>query len=268
MSEIKIRIAPPGVKIAVKSPHAGVDIGAPVARYVIEPYMTVEETEDGALFTVTAQGETTQATVYNGPQGPQGETGPQGATGPQGPQGDKGDTGSQGPQGIQGPPGLKGDKGDKGDKGEKGEKGDKGDTGATGPQGETGPQGPKGDTGAQGERGPQGEQGVQGETGPQGLKGDTGDTGPVGPEGPQGPQGPTGPAGTTTYSELTDQPSINNVTLIGNKAAADLGLGTYSKPSEGIPASDLAGNYAGAAVAGGAANKAVSLPTGRIPSEE
>ena len=266
MSEIKIRIASPGVKIAVKSPQTGVDIGAPVARYVIEPYMTVEETEDGALFKVTAQGETTQATVYNGRKGPQGETGPQGATGPQGPQGDKGDTGSKGPQGIQGPPGLKGDKGDKGDKGEKGDKGDKGDTGATGPQGETGPQGPKGDTGAQGERGPQGEQGVQGETGPQGPKGDTGDTGPVGPEGPQGPQGPTGPAGTTTYSELTDQPSINNVTLIGNKTAADLGLGTYSKPSGGIPASDLAGTYAGAAVAGGAANKAVSLPTGKLDS--
>lgn len=46
--------------------------------------------------------------------------------------------------------------------------------------------------------------------------------------------------GTFDYDDLTDKPSINNVTLSGNKTAADLGLGTYSKPSGGIPASDLA----------------------------
>ena len=58
-----------------------------------------------------------------GVQGPQGERGPAGADGsigPQGPKGDKGDTGSQGPQGV------------------KGDKGDKGDTGPQGPQGPSG----------------------------------------------------------------------------------------------------------------------------------
>ena len=58
-----------------------------------------------------------------GVQGPQGERGPAGADGsigPQGPKGDKGDTGSQGPQGV------------------KGDKGDTGDTGPQGPQGPSG----------------------------------------------------------------------------------------------------------------------------------
>lgn len=49
-----------------------------------------------------------------------------------------------------------------------------------------------------------------------------------------------GGGGTSDYDDLTDKPSINNVTLSGNKTAAELGLGTYSKPSGGIPASDLA----------------------------
>lgn len=49
-----------------------------------------------------------------------------------------------------------------------------------------------------------------------------------------------GGGGTTDYSALSNKPSINNVTLSGNKTAADLGLGTYSKPSGGIPASDIA----------------------------
>ena len=49
-----------------------------------------------------------------------------------------------------------------------------------------------------------------------------------------------GGGGTSDYDDLTDKPSINDVTLSGNKTAADLGLGTYSKPSGGIPASDFA----------------------------
>ena len=52
--------------------------------------------------------------------------------------------------------------------------------------------------------------------------------------------GESGGGGTTDYDDLTDKPSINNVTLSGNKTAADLGLGTYSKPSGGIPQTDLA----------------------------
>lgn len=80
----------------------------------------------------------------------------------------------------------------------------------------------------------------------------------------------SGGGGTTDYDDLIDKPSINNVTLSGNKTAAQLGLaaasdiptvpvqsvnnktgavvlnatdvgaGTYSKPSGGIPKSDLA----------------------------
>lgn len=49
-----------------------------------------------------------------------------------------------------------------------------------------------------------------------------------------------GGGGTTDYSALSNKPSINDVTLSGNKTASDLGLGTYSKPSGGIPASDIA----------------------------
>lgn len=49
-----------------------------------------------------------------------------------------------------------------------------------------------------------------------------------------------GGGGTSDYDQLSNRPSINGVTLTGNKTAAQLGLGTYSKPSGGIPASDLA----------------------------
>lgn len=139
---------PPTLQATMAAPSMSADTGNPTARYVIEPYMSIEETEDGALITVTAQGETTQATVYNGPQGPKGDTG---ATGPQGP---KGDTGSQGP---------KGDKGDKGDKGETGPQGPTGKDGANGKDGENGKDG------AQGERGPQGEEGPEGPAGPTGA---------------------------------------------------------------------------------------------------
>lgn len=46
--------------------------------------------------------------------------------------------------------------------------------------------------------------------------------------------------GTSNYNELSNQPAINGHTLIGDQSAEDLGLGTYSKPSGGIPASDIA----------------------------
>lgn len=50
----------------------------------------------------------------------------------------------------------------------------------------------------------------------------------------------TGGGGTSDYDDLSNRPSINNVTLSGNKTAAELSLGTYSKPSTGIPQTDLA----------------------------
>ena len=46
--------------------------------------------------------------------------------------------------------------------------------------------------------------------------------------------------GTGDYDELTNRPRINGHTLTGNQSAADLGLGTYSKPADGIPKTDLA----------------------------
>ena len=49
-----------------------------------------------------------------------------------------------------------------------------------------------------------------------------------------------GGGGTSDYNDLNNKPSINSVTLSGNKTPSDLGLGTYSKPIGGIPASDLA----------------------------
>lgn len=49
-----------------------------------------------------------------------------------------------------------------------------------------------------------------------------------------------GGGGTSDYTDLENKPSINNVTLDGNKTASQLGLGTYSLPSGGIPLTDLA----------------------------
>lgn len=54
----------------------------------------------------------------------------------------------------------------------------------------------------------------------------------------QGGGGGTG--GTTDYTDLNNKPQINGHTLnAGNNTAESLGLGTYSKPSDGIPESDL-----------------------------
>lgn len=47
-------------------------------------------------------------------------------------------------------------------------------------------------------------------------------------------------AGSSDYDELDNLPSINGITLSGNKSTDDLGLGTYSKPSNGIPKTDFA----------------------------
>ena len=68
--------------------------------------------------------------------------------------------------------------------------------------------------------------------------------------------------GTSDYDDLTDKPSINNVTLSGNKSAADLGLapaGAYVKPSGGIPGSDLETAYAPEASVIGAVDELLDL---------
>jgi len=194
-----------------------------------------------------------------GPAGPVGPQGPQGIQGEQGEQGIQGIQGEEGPRGPKGDTGATGPAGPKGDTGATGPQGPKGDTGDEGPQGETGPAGPQGEMGPQGPRGPQGEPGP---TGPQGEAGPVGPIGPQGPQGDPGIQGeagtdgqdgapgksayeiavdngfegteqewlaslvgPQGPAGgTSNYEELENLPSINGVSLIGNKTSEDLGI--------------------------------------------
>lgn len=147
-------------------------------------------------------------------------------------------------------------RGERGPKGETGTKGDKGDTGNTGPkgdtgeQGERGPQGPKGDTGPAGPTGPKGDTGEQGEQGP---KGDTGPTGPKGDTGEQGPKGDTGERGPT--GPQGDPTTVNGKTGASiTLDAADVGA---------LPAGTL---YAGAAEAGGAADRTASIPFGQVDS--
>lgn len=116
-----------------------------------------------------------------------------------------------------------------------------GQDGATGPQG---PKGDKGDTGAKGDKGDKGatgERGPQGIQGPQGSKGDKGDNATINgvntltiQEGENisiTQSGSTmtisstgGSGGTSDYTNLTNKPSINNVTLSGNKSLSDLGI--------------------------------------------
>lgn len=52
--------------------------------------------------------------------------------------------------------------------------------------------------------------------------------------------GQGGSGGSSDYSDLTNKPKINGVTLEGNKTLAQIGAGTYSVPSGGIPKTDLA----------------------------
>ena len=82
MSEgININVTPAAVRVGALTPTAAVNPGTQVARYVVEPYIAVEETEDGAEFTVTAQGVTTTAQVYNGSDGQNGQDGKDGRDG-------------------------------------------------------------------------------------------------------------------------------------------------------------------------------------------
>lgn len=69
-------------------------------------------------------------------------------------------------------------------------------------------------------------------------------------------------SGTVDYNELLNKPQINGITLGGDQSAADLGLGTYTLPSGGIPASDLS---AAVQASLSAANSAYMLPSGGIP---
>lgn len=105
---MNVTINPQRINVSAESTDANVRTASPVARYVVEPYIKIEETDDGAVITCTDPDGTTTGTIYNGPQGPQGERGPQGETGARGPQGETGPQGEQGPQGETGPQGPQG----------------------------------------------------------------------------------------------------------------------------------------------------------------
>ena len=108
-----------------------------------------------------------------------------------------------------------------------------------------------------------------------------------------------GGGGTSDYTDLDNKPQINSVTLTGNKSLSDLGIaaesdipdvsGFYTKPSGGIPASDLAsgvipdvsGFYtkpsggipasdlaSGVQTSLGKADSAYQKPSGGIPSSD
>lgn len=108
----------------------------------IDPYITIEQTEDGAVVTVTdAHGKTT-ATIYNGKDGQDGQSGVDGFS-PTATVSKSGNvatisiTDKSGTTSTQVFDGAKGDKGDKGDPGI-GIKGDKGDPGTNGKDGKDG----------------------------------------------------------------------------------------------------------------------------------
>lgn len=222
---------------------------------VIDPYISIEQTDEGAVVTVTDKQGVTTATIYNGKDGAPGEKGERGEKGDQGIQGEPGAKGDKGDKGDKGADGAPGAKGDKGDTGAAGATGPKGDTGETGPAGPAGPQGPKGDTGATGPAGPQGEKGDKGDTGatgpqgPKGDKGDTGDTGPTGPKGDKGDKGDSGndgadgsdgvdgfsptatvsKSGTTTTITITDKNGTTTATVndgVGDVASVNGQTGT------------------------------------------
>lgn len=119
-----------------------------------------------------------------------------------------------------------------------GAKGDKGDPGTPGKDGTPGK---NGYTPVKGVDYFDGDKGEKGDRGEQGVKGDRGE---------KGEQGIQGLPGTTVYSELTDKPIINGVTLEGDKSLFDLGVPT--KISELTDDSDFVkkDEYASASQAG------------------
>ena len=115
---------------------------------VIDPYISIEQTDEGAVVTVTDKQGVTTATIYNGKDGQDGQDGRDGQSGVDGfsPTATVSKSGNvatisitdkSGTTSAQVVDGAKGDKGDKGDPGI-GIKGDKGDPGADGQDGADG----------------------------------------------------------------------------------------------------------------------------------
>ena len=196
----------------------------------------------------TALEEAKASGEFDGPQGPQGEPGPQGIQGIQGEQGPQGETGPQGPTGATGA------------------QGPKGDTGATGPAGVGVPTGGSAgqvlakrsgtnyDTEWVNQSGGGGGavDSVNGKTGTVVLSAT--DVGAL-PSNTTYVSSVNGSSGSVTVTVPTKTSDLQNdsgfitsapVTSVNNKTgavtltASDVGAGTYSKPSGGIPKSDLA----------------------------
>lgn len=116
-----------------------------------------------------------------------------------------------------------------------------------------GAKGDKGDPGTPGKDGVNGKDGAPGKDGYTPIKGVDyfdGVKGDKGEKGDQGLPGVNGQPGTTVYSELSDKPIINGVTLEGDKSLSDLGVPT--KISELTDDSDFVkkDEYASASQAG------------------
>lgn len=115
--------------------------------------------------------------------------------------------------------------------------------GQDGERGPAGPRGEKGDTGSQGPRGEKGDRGDTGSQGPRGEKGETGDAGAdakingvntltiqegeninITQSGSTMTISSTGGGGVSDYTDLSNKPSVNGVTLSGDKTSSELSL--------------------------------------------
>ena len=191
------------------------DVTAEAGKVVtINSYITIEQTEEGAVVTVTDTHGSTTATIYNGKDGADGAPGAKGDQGERGEKGEKGDPGTPGVKGDKGDTGATGAKGDTGEIGPAGEKGEKGDTGATGPQGQKGDKGDTGDTGPKGDKGDKGEKGDTGASGADGKDGKDGINGINGKDGKDGTDGVDGKDGADGFSPIASVSKSGNTTTI------------------------------------------------------
>lgn len=215
------------------------DIPTVPTNYLTGGSQTSKSTADGGknVYTFTkSDGTTTTLEVLNGTKGSKGDTG---ATGPQGPKGDTGATGDTGPQGP---------------------KGDTGNTGATGPQGPAGTNGTNGKDGvtptikaANGTNiGSVGTPAVTASTSGttttftfnylKGAKGDKGDPGQNATTTAVATQSANGLMSSGDKTKLDG--IATGATKVDSNTVSEWGYtkntGTYSKPSTGIPKTDLA----------------------------
>ena len=237
---MEVVINPASVSVAANTTGLSIDSGSSVARYVVRPYIKIEETEEGAVITCTDPDGTTTGTIYNGEQGPQGETGPSGSDGRDGSNGVTftpsvssggviswtNDGGLVNPESVN----IKGPQGPAGSDGRDGTDGvtftpsvnAAGDLSWSNDGGRQNPatvniKGPQGETGQTGATGQNGANGVTftPAVSQEGVISWTNDGGLSNPASVN-IKGATGPAGTTDYTELTNKPTIPST-------AADVG---------------------------------------------